>query len=607
MGPKHPFIATHNSCGVTQRVRLPNPEGRLECVCCDDSASWKDIVDLESFDLWLEKFTFHELDPYEQKHNKRALKQAFERQWVPQFKVRCRTHKDQTFLRTPARLRLARDIRCCRKAAALAKRKYTARYLETELLPELVTVDLKKSGLGDLDELVIRDKKLHLVCGVHGPLDKQYTTYQLARLPELIKTSPCNRCEPLGTVPLTPQKIRAYIESEDRLRSHGAIFTLLTSDSQIKYAIACAEKSGANKHKSINLKIRCETDSHDVANKGDITFLTYAKFVKGSIGQSSALRRRCHLHQILEFLCHALSVPFETEVVFDGLTNRKSGRHLYIDLYFRGINLPVEVEGLQHVAEKYQLGAKTKEEKKKKFKSQQDRDEDRDKYFSSKAVGSLILLKAFKEKPDGTFRWLSYAESYDAAMEFLTTYIKPLYPDLGLDSLPRKEELMLIEMERVWHNQKERVAIIYKGFFELIGLGSPGSTYKRTRYVLKCVHGHYIEISEGTVASHKPFIATIKDARRFCKPCHSAKLISRIDRNCSQAWLEIVDRDVVIQKFLGTVERPANAKLRAYDVLKFRQRQDSGKRRGLSSIEIECTVSSALRLKSLRRRVKKTS
>ncbi len=446
----------------------------------------------------------------------------------------------------------------------MPKHKYTVRSISADL-PKSMEIDMEKSGITNPELPISSDMPLFLTCNevtngeVHGPLSREFTTYKLARYirGDYSSKTPCVKCDPSSTRDLNSIRVREYVESKDRIRTHGTLFELENSDEEIDIQLQNLRENGSIRliaELKLNIK---HIGSHPALKKNEIIPISYEKFTKGSVGRSSKQHRLSKAHRLIIVLLRAMNLKFETEIAFFGLMS-KNNYPLVVDFVFRDLNRVVEVDGIQHVSVKHQLVDSTGRSNTEKLEDIQDSDKRKNEYFASSDF-ELIRVKAYKRKEGDQYQWLTFSESYDVALNIcskiyeLTHGVLPQEPD---------KQALLDAMNTDLNFDKIRQSLnqIYGDFFKInkshLDLASDS-----THVHVVCKHGHHLILKVKTCkVSHKKLLKQGKAYEELCVGCISEKVIENIADNVAVLEMDWSNEEEIKTLFLGTLENPVEAK-----------------------------------------------
>ena len=280
------------------------------------------------------------------------------------------------------------------------KNRFTARFFNAHFAraSQPLSINLSKSRLPDEDSVISENQELFLNCQIHGELDEPTHKRALARHAnnkEQYKKSHCNGCNvenELAPIRWDYAAIAAYVNSEERLRTHYARFELVDSKEELKIK---------NRLK-FDIKVRYLTAFGKI-KEGEERIIQFKKFRDASHGVNEFSNNISWCHRFLIAYLRAYDVEFLTEYSFSDLKTQNNIA-IQVDIYVPVIKTIIEINGGQHYSKDLQIkrdnkGKVSKYTSEESFKKQQGRDEKLKKYVEQDSNLRLLNVPIVNQKP----------------------------------------------------------------------------------------------------------------------------------------------------------------------------------------------------------------
>ena len=344
--------------------------------------------------------------------------------------IACQRHPDYTRHVDLKSLQGRLQRNPCMRCAAEHKSQYTATLLEEAFIDVGVNlcIALTESALSSREQFIPSQHLLTLYCPEHGILPEKYHPYSLIRYARSYQSNtPCRQCSPDSGNTLNSPRLRYFVESTERIKTHGAQYRLLDSDTDIDSQIAAIKAAGEVPQEKLIMRLELlNMVEHPIlpTSINSVFSISYPEFRKGKRGFMRPSYKVCWIAKFLAYFNVEWQLELQSEVSFAGLES-EIGTPLRIDFYQANLHIAIEADGIQHVSENQQIHAQANREER--FEKQVRRDEAVDRYFEAHHSLTLIRLKAYQPTLHDGFKALAIDEQYEIACQAASDIYQSLY------------------------------------------------------------------------------------------------------------------------------------------------------------------------------------
>ncbi|MDV7104597.1 hypothetical protein R3X26_09335 [Vibrio sp. TH_r3] len=555
-------LLTCRQCGQRHEW-IPQVAEHGQCVQCGTNGARPITLmpSLDDFDILIRATTTWQLatDPALVKQNQACFALRHDLPAEAKMHVQCQYHPDQRRAQRVSSLHAKLSKSSCRACSAEKKSKYTAAYFEGLFSDKGIDlrVDLRASGLATGQTLIHSNVAIHLRCLTHGPLTNTYTSYQLIRyVRDNRHANPCAYCEPNSGLPLTAARVRAFVESAERWRTHGALYELVSTDDEINTQITQIQKTHHTPYDNLSIRVNIKQTVNAALGLPlptpttiSILYKAFKKGKRGFINQNNV----SFLAKFVEYFGHLWQLDLRLEQEFDGLKSEHTTRSLSIDFYQPTLKWAIEIDGVQHKSLNQQILKKA--DRQQKLTKQQRRDALVDAYFKKDPETTLIRIPCYTITGPDQYQPYTFPQQFDAALDICQRIYVALY---GAD--PReidKEALMTQSWQHKSNSQRilERLNQRYKG--ELIAQRH-SLVKRRPRITISCRQQHAFQVSLSKAYLLGPLEQENDEAH--CWACQRQAQFNVAKDKLKQAgWVWNNEAELRAQ-FHGTIDQPLVSK-----------------------------------------------